>query len=129
MKPNCLFSRLDRLNYQNGYYRVQMGLIEDMLGSASLFLRRLDRLLGISFSYTGKSAALSWIRLTKRNFAPLTLYGKVISNQILDLKCCLSSVSLGWNTNSKFSSKYLACDRSNRQEPWQTYLTFSYLNV
>jgi len=38
MKPNCFFSRLDRLNYQNGYYRVQMGLTEDILGATSLWL-------------------------------------------------------------------------------------------
>ena len=140
MKPNCLFSRLDRLNYQNGYYRVQMGLTEDILESVPPFLRRfdevnaspvilgrgtVDRLLGISL-YIERSTALRWTRLTKRNFAPLTLYG-TISNW-LDPNCCLSSLPPVWNVHS-LGSKYLSCDRQNRQEPWQTYLTFSYLNV
>ncbi|MEL6495122.1 MAG: hypothetical protein AAFQ41_08355 [Cyanobacteria bacterium J06623_7] len=52
MKPNCFFLRLDRLDYNYGYYKVLMGLTEDILGSASLWLQRfccilpVDRLWG-----------------------------------------------------------------------------------
>ena len=126
MKPNCLFSRLDRLNYQNGYYRVQMGLTEDILESESLFGRRFDRPLEISRSDIGRSTPLGWVRLTER-IASLALNGRAISNWVFNPNCP-SNIPLGWSHGS-LGSKYPSNDWQNRQEPWQTYLTFSYLNV
>ena len=144
MKPNCLFSRLDRLNYQNGYYKVQMGLTEDILGSASLFLRRFDQLLEIFLSYMRTSTCgadclrqlsvyvLDSARLTNPNFTS-SLYGRT-SDYILEPNC-LSNVRSNCDIDS--SDTYLPFDKGHDphfhavvtfgQKPWQTDPTFSYL--
>ena len=45
MKPNCFFLRLDRSKLKNGYYKVLMGLAENILGLILLPLQQLNRAL------------------------------------------------------------------------------------
>ena len=45
MKPNCFFLRLDRSKLKNGYYRVQMGLAQDILSSVLLLREKMNRVL------------------------------------------------------------------------------------
>ena len=45
MKPNCFFLRLDRSKLKNGYYRVQMGLAQNILSSVLLQKEKLNRVL------------------------------------------------------------------------------------
>ena len=50
MKPNCFYLRLDRSKFENGYYRVLMGLAENFLSSVILLTKQLNKLSYLCWS-------------------------------------------------------------------------------